>query len=77
MTEIIIGAKVINKLKQVGTIVYVDNTYIGVDFGNRTAKVQLDAFDKGFLKYENTDLQSAIDIVDLGKQLKLEMMSRE
>ena len=61
MAEIFIGERVINKLKQVGTIVSVDNTYIGVDFGNRTAKLQLDAFDKGFLKYENTDLQSAID----------------
>lgn len=61
MAEIIIGERVINKLKQVGTIVSIDNTYIVVDFGNRTAKLQLDAFDKGFLKYENTDLQSAID----------------
>ena len=61
MAEIIIGERVINKLKQVGTIISVDNTYISVDFGNRTAKLQLEAFDKGFLKYENTDLQSAIN----------------
>ena len=61
MAEIIIGEKVINKFKQVGTIVSVDNTYIGVDFGNRIAKLQLDAFDKGFLKYKNADLQSVID----------------
>ena len=61
MKEIIIGERVINKLKQVGTIVSVDNTYISVDFGNRAAKLQLDAFDKGFLKYENTDLQGEID----------------
>ena len=61
MTEIIIGERVLNKLKQVGTIVSVDNTYIYVDFGNRTAKLQLDAFDKGFLKYANADLQGEID----------------
>ena len=61
MAEIIIGERVINKLKQVGTIVSVDGTCIGVDFGNRTAKLQLDAFEKGFLRYENTDLQGAID----------------
>ena len=61
MTEIIIGARVKNKQKQVGVIVSVDDTYINVDFGNRTAKLQLDAFEKGFLKYENADLQDAID----------------
>ena len=61
MADIIIGERVINKQKQVGTIVSVDNTYICVDLGNRTAKLQLDAFDKGFLKYENADLQSTID----------------
>ena len=61
MAEIFIGERVINKLRQVGTIVSVDDTCIVVDFGNRTAKLQLNAFDEGFLKYENTDLQSAID----------------
>lgn len=61
MAEIIIGAKVINKLKQVGTIVSVENTYIVVDFGNRTAKLQLNAFEQGFLKYVNIDLQETVD----------------
>lgn len=61
MAEIVVGERVVNKMKQVGTIVSVDDQCICVDFGNRTAKLQLDAFDNGFLKYENTDLQSAID----------------
>ena len=61
MAEIIIGERVTNKLKQSGTIISVDDQHICIDFGNRTAKLQLDAFDKGFLKYENPDLQSAID----------------
>ena len=61
MAEIIIGERVTNKLKQSGTIVSVDDQHICIDFGNRTAKLQLDAFDKGFLKYENPNLQSAID----------------
>lgn len=61
MAEIIIGARVTNKMKQKGTIVSVDDQYICVDFANRIAKLQLDALDKGFLKYENADLQDAID----------------
>ena len=44
MAEIIIGAKIINKLKQVGTIVSVENTYIAVQYPNTWQKGYLNAF---------------------------------
>lgn len=61
MKDIIIGEKVINKLRQHGTIVSFDDAYIYVDYGNRTAKLQLNAFELGFLRYEKADIQSNID----------------
>ncbi len=59
--NIIIGKKVVNKLRQTGIIVSVDDKYFYVDYGNRVAKLPLDAFEKGFLKYEDADLQDKID----------------
>lgn len=61
MAEIIIGERVINKAKETGTIISHDDKYICVDFGNRTAKFPLSAFDQGFLKYEKTDLQTLVN----------------
>ena len=50
MTEIIVGEKVLNKHKEVGTIVSFDGKIIVVQYGNRVAKLLPDAFEKGFLK---------------------------
>ena len=50
MTEIIVGEKVLNKLKEAGTIVSFDGKIIVVQYGNRVAKLLPDAFEKGFLK---------------------------
>lgn len=58
MFDIIVGERVVNKTKETGTIVSFDDKYIYVDFKNRTSKVQRNAFEQGFLKYENVDLQS-------------------
>ena len=50
MTEIIVGEKVLNKLKEAGTIVSFDGKIIVVQYGKRVAKLLTDAFEKGFLK---------------------------
>lgn len=58
MVDIIIGEKVVNKAKETGKIISFDDKYITVEYKNRTAKVQLNAFDLGILKYQNSDLQN-------------------
>lgn len=58
MADIIIGEKVVNKAKETGKIISFDDKCITVEYKNRTAKVQLNAFDLGILKYENADLQN-------------------
>ncbi len=61
MANIIIGEKVVNKARETGEIVSFDDKYITVEYKNRTAKVQLNAFDLGILKYENLDLQNKVN----------------
>ena len=61
MADIIVGEKVINKFGAKGVIISFDDKYIEVDFHTRFAKLQLDAFEKGFLRYENPDIQEKID----------------
>ena len=58
MADVIIGEKVVNKARETGEILSFDDKYIIVEYKNRTTKVQLNAFDLGFLKYENVDLQN-------------------
>lgn len=61
MAEIIVGEKVVNKIRETGTIVSFDDNFIYVEFKNRVAKLQLDAFWQKFIRYENADLQRKID----------------
>ena len=56
MADIIIGEKVINKAKETGVIISFEKDYITVDFNTRVATFQCNAFEQGFLKYENIDL---------------------
>lgn len=70
MVKTVVGEKVINKLKEKGEVISVNDRYLEVDFGNRIAKLQLDAFEKGFLKYENATLQNEVD--EKVKQIKNE-----
>ncbi len=70
MVDIIVGEKVINKVNAVGTIVSVDDKCISVDFATKTAKFLLNAFEQGFLKYENAELQSKVD--EIVSQVKME-----
>lgn len=58
MADIIIGEKVVNKARETGKILSFDDKYIIVEYKNRTVKVQLNAFDLGILKYQNSDLQN-------------------
>lgn len=58
MANIIIGEKVINKSGEIGSLVSFDDKFIVVDFKTRTTKLQCNAFEKGFLKYEKADLQN-------------------
>lgn len=68
MAEIIVGEKVINKSNERGTILSLSSQYFTVDFGVRVASFQLDAFEKGFLAYENTALQSNVDAEKVEKE---------
>ena len=61
MTDIIVGEKVKNNLKETGTIISFDGKTIVVQYEKRVAKLQSDAFEKGFIKYENAGLQNEID----------------
>ena len=61
MAEIVIGEKVINNQKETGTIISFDGKVIAIQYSNRVGKLLGDAFEKGFIKYENTELQSKID----------------
>lgn len=61
MAEIFVNAKVVNKAGVIGTIVAFENDVICVDYGNRTAKLLKDAFEKGFLRYVDADVQGQID----------------
>ena len=70
MVDLIMGAKVINKAGEKGTIVSLENNYIKVDFVSRVATLQQDAFEKGFLKYENAELQNTV--VKIIEQAKIE-----
>ena len=61
MANIIVDERVINVRGEEGRIVSFDEDYIFVQFSNRTAKLQIDAFEKGFLRYEKAELQSKIN----------------
>ena len=61
MANIIVDEKVINVKGEEGRIVSFDEDYIFVQFSNRTAKLQIDAFEKEFLRYEKAELQSKIN----------------
>lgn len=72
MADIIVGEKVINKSKEIGTIISFEDNIIVVDFKTRVAKLMSNAFDEGYLKYINIDLQSKIDDVKKAEKQKLE-----
>ena len=60
--------RLLNKAKETGKIISFDDKYIIVEYKNRTVKAQLNAFDKGILKYENADLQNkANEIIEEAK----------
>ena len=61
MIDIIVGERVINKIGEIGTINSFDDKYIYVAYNSRTAKLQLDAFEQCFLKYENANLQNKVN----------------
>ena len=61
MAEIMVNAKVVNKAGEIGTILSFENDIICIDYGNRTAKLLKDAFEKGYLRYADTGLQDEID----------------
>lgn len=75
MTDIIVSEKVINKAMEPGTIVAFDNQYITVDFQSRVAMFQCDAFERGFLRYENEALQNKVN--EAIAQLKIEGEQKE
>ena len=60
MVEVVIGERVVNKAGEAGTIVSFNDEYIHVEFQARTGVLQRNAFEEGFLSYENADLQSKV-----------------
>ena len=61
MADVVVNEKVVNKAKEVGVIESFDEQYIIVQFSNRVVKFARDAFEKGFLRYENPALQNVFD----------------
>ncbi len=75
MMDVIIGEKVINKSKQIGTIVSFDGNRIGVDFNTKIVSFLSDAFEKGFLKYEKNDLQADVDKTKLENEERMKELN--
>ena len=71
-----IGQKVRMKTGAVGTIVAVDER-ISVDFGGTVKQFQLDAFDKGFLSFEDESLQSDVDAANEAARVAAEKAEAE
>lgn len=61
MIEIIVGEKIINKIRETGIILAFDDRYIYVRYPNREGKIPRDSFEKGVIKYENAELQSKVN----------------
>lgn len=61
MPNVRVGQQVINKMKERGTIVAVEDGRIVVAFANRTAKFKDTAFADGFLQYADADLQNQVE----------------
>jgi hypothetical protein len=61
MAEIIIGERVINKKKESGVIVYFDDKYINIQYNDRLGKLLINAFEEGYIQYENAELQNKVD----------------
>ena len=71
MVKIIVGETVISKTKERGTIIAFDGVTISVQYAGRVARLQADAFEKGFLTYANADLQGEInDALSLEREKK-------
>ena len=60
MEKIYVGERIKNKRGEMGIITAFDNQYITVDYPDRTASLMLDAFEKGYIKYENAELQCEV-----------------
>ena len=73
MAYIVEKERVISKRGEQGILVSFDGNYISVQFPDRTASFQSDAFEKGFLRYENPALQ---EVLDEEKRQKEEQASR-
>lgn len=61
MAEIIIGERVINKREESGVIVCFDDKYINIQYNDRLGKLLINAFEEGYIKYENAELQNKVD----------------
>ena len=61
MAEIIVGERVINKQKETGVIVSFDEKYINIQYSNRIGKLLVNAFEEGYIKYENAELQGKVE----------------
>ena len=77
MAKIIVGEAVISKTKERGTIIAFDGVTISVQYAGRVARLQADAFEKGFLKYANADLQGEINNAFSLEQEKKEQAAEE
>ena len=71
VAEIFDGEKVITKAGETGKIASHNEKYITVVFNDRTTGFLVDAFEKGFLKYESPALQAAIEKEEQEKAQKI------
>ena len=61
MADVILGEKVVNKMKETGVIVSVEDRHVIVSFPHREAKFMVTAFEDGYLRYVDAALQSGVD----------------
>ena len=58
MKMFVIGERVINKLNEVGVIDSINDQYIYVQYHDKLVKLFINAFEKGYIWYENEALRS-------------------
>lgn len=78
MAKVYIGESVKNGCGEIGVITTFDNQYITVDYPDRTASVVIDAFEKGYIKYVNKELQSEVlDSIAKAESIKKQKAEEE
>ncbi len=75
--DIIVGERIVNMAGEHGIITAFDGQYITIAYQSRTAMFKSDAFEQGHIKYENADLQNAVEKSIAQEKLEKERKAEE